>query len=88
MRTRLLSAAVILAFTAPAYAQMNIIAPNLTYKTQEEVDQAAKRDDDYKSTLKKLPDHKASSDPWGNIRSNGTAQQTEHKSKKKRASTK
>ena len=86
MRTKLLSAAIILAFAAPAYAQMNIMAPNLKYTTQDEVDQAIKQEKDYKSTMQKLPDQKASNDPWGNVRSTGTAQ-TEHKTKKKKAST-
>jgi hypothetical protein len=87
MRTKLLSAAIIVAFAVPAYAQMNIMAPNLKYKTQDEVDAAAKQEKDYKSTMQKLPNEKASNDPWGNVRSSGTAQQPEHKTKKKKAST-
>jgi uncharacterized protein YfaP (DUF2135 family) len=86
MRTRLLSAAIILALAAPAYAQVNILAPNLKYTTQEEVDQAIKQEHDYKSTMHKMPDQKATNDPWGNVRSTGTAQ-TEHKTKKKKTST-
>ena len=86
MRTKILSAAIILAFAAPAYAQMNIMAPNVKYHTQDEVDQAAKQEKDYKSTMQKLPDQKASNDPWGNVRSNGTGQ-AEPKAKKKKAST-
>jgi hypothetical protein len=78
----------VLALAAPAYAQVNILAPNLKYTTQEEVDQAAKRDHDYKSTMQKLPNQKASNDPWGNVRSTGTGTaQTEPKTKKKKAST-
>jgi hypothetical protein len=80
MRVTFLSAAVVLGLAlpvaVPAHAQMNIIAPNQTYKTQDEVDAAAKRDEEYKSTMHKLPDHKTSNDPWGTVRSNntGTAQ--------------
>jgi hypothetical protein len=87
MRTGFLSAALILAFAAPAYAQgMNIVAPNLKYTTQDEVDAAAKQEKDYKATLKKLPEQKTSNDPWGNVRNNGTAP-TDPKTKKKKAST-
>ena len=86
MRTRLLSAALILAFAAPAYAQMNIIAPNLKVRTQDEVDRAVQQEQDYKKTMQKLPDQKATSDPWGNVRSTGTAQ-TEPKPKKKKTTS-
>lgn len=86
MRTKLLSAAIILAFAAPAYAQMNILAPNLKYTTQDEVDKATKQEQDYKSTMHKLPDQKTSNDPWGNVRSTGTAQ-ADPKTKKKKVST-
>ncbi len=86
MRARFLSAVIILGMAAPAYAQVNIMAPNIKYKTQDEVDQATKRDQDYKATMQKLPDQKASNDPWGNIRST-TPAPAEPKAKKKKAST-
>ena len=38
-------------------------------KTQEEKDAEEARDKAYKETLKKIPDAKVSSDPWGNVRS-------------------
>jgi len=82
MRTRFLSAPILLALTASASAQMNLAAPNMKYKTQEEVDQAIQRDKDYKATMQKLPDQKASNDPWGNIRSSAPAP-TEPKQKPK-----
>ncbi len=85
LRARFLCAVMILAVAAPAYAQVNILVPNIKYKTQEEVDQAARRDQDYKATIQKLPDQKASNDPWGNIRSS-TPAPAEHKTKKKKAS--
>ena len=66
-------AAVLLAVLAgPAYAQM----PNLNLlqegpgKTPEEKAAEAERDKAYKETLKKIPDAKASNDPWGGVRSN------------------
>jgi hypothetical protein len=87
MRTGLFSAAMILALAAPAYAQMNIMAPNIKYQTQEEVDQAQQRDQDYNKTMKKMPDKApAARDPWGNVRDNGTAQ-ADPKTKKKKTST-
>jgi hypothetical protein len=55
----------------PAYAQM----PNLNLlqegpsKTPEEKAAEAERDKAYKETLKKIPDSKASNDPWGGMRS-------------------
>jgi hypothetical protein len=65
-------AAVLLAMLAgPAYAQM----PNLNLlqegpgKTPEEKAAEAERDKAYKETLKKIPDAKASNDPWGGMRS-------------------
>lgn len=65
-------AAVLLAVLAgPAYAQM----PNLNLlqegpgKTPEEKAAEAERDKAYKETLKKIPDAKASNDPWGGMRS-------------------
>ena len=87
MRARILSAAMFLgfvsAFAAPALAQMNIAVPTEKIKTQEDVDQASKRDQDYKATLQKLPDQKVSNDPWGNVRSNAPAP-VDPKTKKKK----
>jgi hypothetical protein len=82
MRAKILSAAIVLTLAAPAYAQMNIIAPNQKYTTQDEVDRAAKRDQDYKAT----PDQKTSNDPWGTVRGTGAAQ-TETKPKPKKKQT-
>jgi hypothetical protein len=65
--------AVLLAMLAgPAYAQemphINMMqdAPS---KTDEEKAADAERDQRYKETLKKIPDAKASTDPWGGMRS-------------------
>jgi hypothetical protein len=69
---RILSAAAVIALlTGPAYAQtpnINLI-PELQSKTPEEKEAEAVRDKAYKESLKKIPDAKASSDPWGNVRS-------------------
>jgi hypothetical protein len=70
---RMLSvAAVMVLLMAPAYAQtpnINLI-PEFQAKTPEEKEAEAARDKAYKDSLKKIPDAKASSDPWGAVRSN------------------
>jgi hypothetical protein len=69
---RMLSAAaVVVLLTAPAYAQTpNInLMPELVAKSAEEKEADAIKDKAYKESLKKIPDAKASSDPWGSVRS-------------------
>jgi hypothetical protein len=71
---RILSAIAVAALlSAPAYAQMqtpNInLLPEVTSKTPEEKEQEAIRDQAYRESLKKIPDAKTSSDPWGTVRS-------------------
>ena len=67
------AAAVMVLLTAPAYAQMatpNInLIPELASKTPEEKEQDAIKEKAYKESLKKIPDAKTSSDPWGTVRS-------------------
>ena len=67
------AAAVIALLTGPAYAQMqtpNInLLSDLPSKTPEEKEQEAAQQKAYKESLRKIPDAKASSDPWGNVRS-------------------
>ncbi|HEV7635970.1 MAG: hypothetical protein QOC84_2604 [Bradyrhizobium sp.] len=64
--------AVIALLTAPAYAQMQ--TPNINLlsdtpsKTPEELEREAAQQKAYKESLKKIPDAKGSSDPWGNVR--------------------
>jgi hypothetical protein len=66
-------AAAIALLTAPAYAQMS--TPNINLlsdvpsKTPEEKEQEAAQQKAYKESLRKIPDAKVSSDPWGNVRS-------------------
>ncbi len=43
--------------------------PELQSKTPEEKEQEAEQQKAYKESLKKIPDAKVSSDPWGNVRS-------------------
>ena len=65
------SAAVIVFLTGPAYAQapnINLI-PELASKTPEEKEKEAAEQKAYRESLRKIPDAKVSSDPWGNVRS-------------------
>ena len=72
---RMLSAAVVMVLlTAPAYAQtpnVNLI-PELQSKSPEEKEQDAIKEKAYKDSLRKIPDAKASADPWGTVRSADT----------------
>ena len=54
----------------PAHAQMpNInLIPELPSKSAEEKEADQERDKAYKESLKKIPDAKTSSDPWGVVR--------------------
>lgn len=68
---RILGAAAVLALLAgPAYAQtpnINLI-PELQSKSPEEKEADAIKEKAYRESLKKIPDAKASSDPWGTVR--------------------
>lgn len=71
---RILSAAaVVVLLTVPAHAQVSTpninLIPELQSKSPEEKEQDAVRDKAYKDSLRKIPDAKASSDPWGTVRS-------------------
>jgi hypothetical protein len=71
-------AAVIALLIGPAYAQapnINLI-PELQSKTPEEKEQEAAQQKAYKESLRKIPDAKGSTDPWGNVRSVDTPKQT------------
>src|ERR1700731_2319840 len=64
-------AAVFAVLAGPAYAQMpnlNLI-PETKSMTPEEKEAQEARDRAYKESLRKIPDAKGSTDPWGNVRS-------------------
>jgi hypothetical protein len=70
---RILSvAAVLVLLTAPAFAQMPHInmMPEVPTKSPEEKERDDIRDKAYKESLKKIPDSKSTSDPWGTVRNN------------------
>jgi hypothetical protein len=77
---RMLSAAALMVLlTAPAYAQVmpNVnLMPDVQSKSPEEKEQDAIKERAYKESLKKIPDAKASSDPWGTVRSADTPKAT------------
>jgi hypothetical protein len=71
---KILSVVALLAlFTGPAAAQMMNLMPELKSKTPEEREQDAITDKAYRESLRKIPDTKASADPWGNVRSDTPA---------------
>lgn len=65
-----------LLLTGPAYSQMPAI--NLLHEKQPLTPQEEERqkeiDQAYKNATKKIPDQKAASDPWGNMRDPGVSQ--------------
>lgn len=72
---RILSvAAALMLLTAPAFAQQDMphinIMQDVPSKSPEEKEQDAAKDKAYKESLKKIPDAKTSSDPWGAVRNN------------------
>jgi hypothetical protein len=64
-------AAAIALLAGPAYAQMPSVnlMPEVVSKTPEEKEADEARDKAYRESLKKIPEAKASSDPWGTVRS-------------------
>ncbi len=68
---KILRAAVIFAlFATPALAQSpNVnLMPELPSKTPEQIEQEKKLQQQYRDSLRKIPDAKASNDPWGSVR--------------------
>ena len=83
------AAALLVLLTGPAYAQMpdiNLI-PEVRSKTPEEIERDKQLDKAYKDSLRKIPDAKASNDPWGTVRSTDTPKAAPAKSKTKTGST-
>ena len=82
-------AAVFALLAAPAYAQMpNInLMPDVKSQTPEEKEQEAQQQKAYRDSLKKIPDAKASNDPWGNVRSPDTPKTPPPAKKTKTGST-
>jgi hypothetical protein len=66
--------------TRPAFAQMQTPNINLLQdtpsKTPEEREADEAREKAYKDSLKKIPEAKASNDPWGSVRGSDAAPKT------------
>ena len=79
------------ALAGPAAAQMQTpnvnLIPEFQSKTPEEKEADALKDKAYKESLRKIPDAKASSDPWGNVRSEPAKAAAPAKAKTKTGST-
>jgi hypothetical protein len=81
---------VVALLAGPAYAQIgggggapNInLMPELTSKTPEEKEADAIKEKAYRESLRKIPDAKVSSDPWGNVRSTEPPKTTQAKKTK------
>jgi hypothetical protein len=74
MRVLRLAAAIML-LASPAVAQipkLNLLQDKPS-KTQDELDAEKAQDKAYKDSLKKIPDQKAPTDPWGSVRSDTPA---------------
>jgi hypothetical protein len=84
-------AALLAGFSAPAFAQMqtpNInLMPEVVTKSPEEKEADAIRDKAYRESLRKIPDAKVSTDPWGNVRAAEPAKAAPAKPKTKTGST-
>jgi hypothetical protein len=92
MRAIFVSAVMMLALGAPAYAQSKETAPTMEQmmdsKTPDQVEKEREADKAYKESLKKIPDAKASSDPWGSARTADTAKTAPKPAATKKAATK
>ena len=85
MRALRLAAAIML-LVSPAVAQvpkLNLLQDNKPAKTQEEKDAEDAQQKAYKESLKKIPDAKAPSDPWGSVRSTDSSAKSTSSSKPK-----
>jgi hypothetical protein len=82
-------AALLAGLSAPASAQTpNInLMPEVASKTPEEKEADALREKAYRESLKKIPDAKGSTDPWGNVRTAEPAKAAPAKAKTKTGST-
>lgn len=78
---KILRAAMMFAlFATPALAQspnVNLI-PELPSKTPEQIEQDKQLQREYRDSLRKIPDAKASNDPWGTVRGADTPATASH----------
>jgi hypothetical protein len=67
--------------TGPAAAQsLNMpMGGDSKAMTDEEKEKQAERERAYKDAIRKIPDQKANTDPWGNVRNAGSTQNSQKK---------
>jgi hypothetical protein len=83
------AAAVLVMLAGPAFAQsphINLLADQPS-KTPEQIEQEEAQQKAYKESLKKIPDAKVASDPWGTVRSDAPKAAAPAKPKTKTGST-
>ena len=78
-------AALFALLTGPAYGQSVNWIPDVKSKTPEEIEQEKAKDKAYRESIRKIPDAKAASDPWGTVR--GPDSRNSSAQKKPRAKT-
>lgn len=64
--------AMLMLFATPAFAQNVNLIPEVPSKTPEQVEKDKQLQREYRDSLRKIPDAKASNDPWGSVRSTET----------------
>jgi hypothetical protein len=84
-------AALLAGLSVPAYAQMQTpsmnLLPEMQSKTPEEREADAIKEKAYRESLRKIPDAKASNDPWGTVRTAEPPKPAPAKAKTKTGST-
>lgn len=85
----ILAGPAIASWAGPVYAQTpNInLMPETKSKTPEEIEQDRLTDKAYRESLRKIPESKASADPWGSVRSTDTPKAASPKPRTKTGST-
>ncbi|CAN5351839.1 hypothetical protein BH11PSE4_BH11PSE4_21070 [soil metagenome] len=70
------AAALLVLLAGPSYAQTPTVnlMPEVKTRTPEEKEQDAINDKAYRESLRKIPDAKAASDPWGTVRNTDAPQ--------------
>jgi hypothetical protein len=82
-------AAAVALLTGPAYAQapaLNLIQDGPAKSSEQKAAEEA-REKAYKESLRKIPDAKAPSDPWGTVRSGDAAKSSASKTSTPKTST-
>lgn len=82
-----IAATAVALLTGSAAAQsLNMPMGDSKSLTDEEKEKQAERERAYKDAVRKIPDQKANTDPWGNVRNAGSAQSNQQSNQKKTGS--